>query len=173
MKVSLYMAMTANGMIARRDDRTGWSREEWKSYHDKVQEVGNIVIGRRTFEIMKNLREFDRIGNPFTVVVTSENLESRGNFAFVKSPKEALNLLESKGFPESLVAGGSMLNSSFIREGLIDEIFIDIEPKLFGKGITLFAKWDFEKELGFIDSKHISSSTIQLHYKVKKDVSWK
>ncbi len=52
-KVILYMAMTTNGYIARTNNDTPWSNEEWLSFAKKVEEVKNLVMGRKTFEIMK------------------------------------------------------------------------------------------------------------------------
>ncbi|TES95125.1 dihydrofolate reductase [Patescibacteria group bacterium] len=168
MRVILYMATTINGYIARKNDETPWSDEEWQSFKKKVSEIGNIVIGQRTYDIMKKGEEFQKIGNPFTIVLTRKKQEGNSNFAFVNSPKKALDLLKEKGFSEALIAGGSMLNSSFMQEDLIDEIYLDIEPFVFGNGIKLFADNDFEKKLELIETKPLSKNTIQLHYKVIK-----
>ncbi|PIP24236.1 MAG: deaminase, partial [Candidatus Nealsonbacteria bacterium CG23_combo_of_CG06-09_8_20_14_all_37_18] len=51
----------------------------------------------------------------------------------------------------------------------IDEIFIDIEPIILGKGIPLFRDKDFKRNLKLVGQKKISESEIQLHYKVLKD----
>ncbi len=67
------------------------------------------------------------------------------------SPKEALKLL--KDFKEVIVAGGGALNASFTEENLIDEIFIDIEPIILGKGILLFRDKDFEKNLKLLGKR--------------------
>ena len=168
MKVILYMATTANGYIARKNDETPWSNEEWQSFKKKVGEIGNIIIGRRTYEIMKEKKEFQKIGDPFTIVLTRKRREGSSNLTFVNSPEKALDLLKEKGFSETLVAGGSTLNSSFMQGDLIDEIYLDVEPFIFGNGIKLFTDNDFEKKLELIETKPLSKNTIQLHYKVIK-----
>ncbi len=167
MKVVLYMAITANGYIAKENNETSWSDEEWKSFSEKVKEIKNLIIGRKTFEIMEQEKEFKKIDNPFTVVV-SDKKENNSNFEFVSSPEQALNLLKEKGFSEVLVAGGGMLNSSFLQKGLVDEIYLDVEPFLFGKGIKLFAENDFETNLELLETKQLSKNTIQLHYRILK-----
>ena len=55
-----------------------------------------------------------------------------------------------------------------MKENLIDEIFLDVEPKIFGRGIKLFSDNDFEFELELIDIKKFSQNELQIHYKVKK-----
>jgi len=163
MNVILYMAMSANGYIARKNNQTPWSEEEWKSFSEKVKSVKNLVVGRKTFEIMKKNQEFQKIGNPFTVIVSSKENK---NYNFANSPEKSIEVLKQKGFSEVLVAGGSMLNSSFVQKGLINEIFLDIEPFLFGKGVKLFDDNEFEVKLELLGTKNISKNTIQLHYKV-------
>jgi len=165
MKVVLYMAITANGFIAKENNETPWSNEEWQSFSDKVKEIKNLIIGRKTFEIMKQGKEFQKIGNPFTVIVSNQK-ESNSNS--VNSPEQAIKLLEEKGFSKILIAGGSMLNSSFMQKGLVDEIYLDVEPFLFGKGIKLFADNKFEAKLELLETKQLSKNTIQLHYRIFK-----
>ncbi len=165
MKVILYMAITANGYIAKENDETPWYDEEWKSFAKIVRKCKNMIIGRKTFEIMTKEGEFEKIGNPFTVVVSDKQKE---NSQFVDSPKNAINTMNEKGFGKILIAGGGMLNSSFMKEGLIDEIYLDIEPFLFGKGIKLFAENEFETKLELLETKQLSKNTIQLHYKILK-----
>lgn len=46
--------------------------------------------------------------------------------------KSLTNLLYQKGFKHILVEGGPTLLTSFLKEGLMDEIFITIAPKIFG-----------------------------------------
>ena len=165
MKVVLYMAITANGYIAKENNETPWSDEEWKIFSEKVKEIKNLVIGRKTFEIMEQGEEFQKIGNPFTVIVSTHK---ENNSNCVNSPEQAIDLLKEKGFSKILVAGGGMLNSSFMQKGLVDEIYLDVEPFLFGKGIKLFAENDFETKLELLETKQLSKNVIQLHYKILK-----
>lgn len=165
MKVVLYMAITANGYIAKGNNETPWSNEEWESFSSIVKKIGNLVIGRKTFEIMNQGNEFQKIGNPFTVIVSNKE---NNNSNFVESPEDAIELLKEKGFSEILVAGGGKLNSSFMQKGLVDEIYLDIEPFFFGKGIKLFADNEFEAKLELLETKQLSKNTIQLHYRILK-----
>lgn len=168
MQVILYMATTVNGYIAKENNETPWSDEEWQSFSKFVKEIKNIVIGKNTYEIMKKDDEFSKIGNPFTVVVSKEDFAHNYNFTIAKSPKEALKILKEKNFTKALVAGGGMLNSSFMKEKLVDEIYLDVEPLIFGKGIKLFSDNDFDAKLELMGTKSLSKNTIQLHYKILK-----
>ncbi len=166
MQVILYMATTVNGYIAKENNETPWSDKEWQSFSKFVNEVGNIVIGKNTYDIMKEDDEFSKIGNPFIVVVSKEGFAHSSNFAIANSPKKALKILKEKNFAKALVAGGGMLNSSFMKERLVNEIYLDVEPLVFGNGIKLFSDNDFDAKLELIETKSLSKNTIQLHYRI-------
>ena len=76
--------------------------------------------------------------------------------------------MKGKGFTSALVGGGGKLNASFMKENLVDEIYLDVEPVVLGKGVKLFDDGEFEKSLELLVIKKISKDEIQLHYKVKK-----
>ena len=77
-------------------------------------------------------------------------------------------MIEEKGFEKAFLAGGGQLNASFMKEGLVDEIYLDVEPLLFGKGIKLFADADFEYKLELLECKKLNANTLQLHYEILK-----
>ena len=55
-----------------------------------------------------------------------------------------------------------------MEDGLIDEIYLDIEPIIFGKGIKLFADNNFEVKLKLLGIRNLTEDILQLHYKVLK-----
>ncbi len=174
MRVILYMAVTPNDLIEKEDDDTTWVTEnEWKSFSGMIKRAGNMIIGRRTYEIMIKNNEFElsKLDKITTVVMTNDAFLKIHNpdFIFIaSSPKTALGILQKKVFKKILVCGGGGLNASFMKENLIDEIYIDVEPIIFGKGIKLFTEADFEAELKLLETKKLSRNEIQLHYKVVK-----
>ncbi len=162
------MAMTVDGYIADQNDQTPWSDEEWLSFSRFVQDAGNIVVGTKTYEIMEAHGEFSKIGNPFTVVVSTSSFSPENNTVFVRSPQEALQILEEMNFSKALIAGGGRLNAAFMKEKLIDEIYLDVEPFIFGKGVSLFSDELLDVQLKLMESKRLSDNTIQLYYQVVK-----
>jgi len=58
MKIILYMAITINGFIAKENDDTSFVSEiEWRSFRKMIKNVGNMIIGSRTYEIMRGGEE--------------------------------------------------------------------------------------------------------------------
>lgn len=167
--VILYMAMTANGFIATNDDDTPWSDAVWNGYYELVKKYGNIVVGKRTYEFMQESDEFKKLGFPETVVVSTSSPQEQGKVNFVDSPRKSVEVLEQKGFQEIIVGGGSATNASFLKDGLIDEIVLDIDPLLFGTGIPLFAPAEIPTvRLEVKEVSQLSKNTLRVIYKVLK-----
>ena len=66
-----------------------------------------------------------------------------------------------------LLVGGSKIYSSFMKEGLVDELYLTIEPVVFGNGKNLFSDESFETKLELVSSKKLNKKgTILLKYRV-------
>ena len=171
MKVILCMAMTVNGFIAKETDETSFTTEaEWTAFRSRVQEAGNMIIGRRTYDVMLANNEFKGLENVLTIVVThgTSNIAPLENVIVVDSPRAALDTVREKNMDVALLAGGGAINGSFMKEGLVDEIYLGVAPLALGKGITLFGNTDFEAKLDFIELIQLTPEEVQLHYKVIK-----
>ena len=171
MKVILYMAVTANSYIAKENDDASFvSAVEWKSFRKRIKRVGNIIVGRKTYEIMLRNNELNGLNEIKVVVVTGDKsfTVSDNSHTAAISPKKALEILHQQGFQEALVAGGGGLNTSFMEEGLVDELYLDIEPIILGKGLPLFREAEWEVKLKLLNIKKLSAQEVQLHYKIVK-----
>jgi dihydrofolate reductase len=160
------MAASLDGFIARENDDTSFiSKDEWDSYSKIVRSAGNVVVGHRTYEILTKQPEFQEFKDVIVTVVSSHRVNIVDSKHIVaSSPKEALDSL--RNFDEVIVAGGGILNTSFIEQNLIDEICIDFEPIILGKGIPLFSNLGTEKTLELVGTQHISANELQVRYKI-------
>lgn len=171
MKVTLFMAISVNGMITRNNGSEDFlSNKNWNSFCKIAKKTKNIIVGRKTYEAVTNWNEdfnFDDLTKVTKVVVSKKKKKTIKGYNFVSSPKEALKLLKKKGFKDVLITGGSKLNSSFAKRGLINEIVLNIEPAVIGKGIPLFSKEKFDLKLKVIKIKKLENNLIQIHFTVK------
>ncbi len=171
MKIVVYMGQSVNGYIAKEDDDTSFvSEKSWESFEKLYQKIGNIVIGKTTFgvSLLDNSFPYPRALN---VVMTHKPVENKWGNEVVftdKSPQQVVSLLKSKGFDTVFIAGGGKINAAFLEAELVDEIYLDIEPVIFGQGKPLFAQGAFESKLKLIETKMLSPNEIQLHYQVIK-----
>ncbi len=169
MKTILFMVMSLNGKIANPDGMYAWaSKEDWESFQLHYKKARCIIIGRNTYEKLKNIPSFPTNRCTCVVMTHDTTLQSSHPRIIVtqNSPRNVLKTLESKGFTEVLIGGGGEINSLFMKQSLIDELYITIEPIVFGKGIPLFIESDFEKKLQLLSVNNLNKHTLQLHYRV-------
>ncbi len=171
MRVILYMAMTANGYVATTEGGTEWvSPGDWERFKELARETGNVVVGRATYDAMVDEKTFP-VPGALNVVMTREapTADPLKEVVFSDaSPEEVIAMMREKGFESVLVAGGGSLNGSFMTDGLIDELYLTVEPVVLGDGIRLFEHGDFARELELVDTAKLSEHEVQLHYRVKK-----
>lgn len=168
MKVILYMAISVNGYIAKKDDETPWSDEEWGAYQTMVKKIGNVVIGRRTYELMNEDKTLTDLPCSLVVVLTSkEGMKSDDQrVVFVSTFSKAVKTVKSHGFDEVLIGGGGKMNTTALQTGRVNELYLDVEPWLLGEGLILFEKLPSDFKLKLLKTRRIGKNTIQLHYKI-------
>lgn len=153
MKVILYAALTANGMVAKIDGNSDWpSKEDFECFNTTCRKAGGVIMGRNTFDNFNNgnITDWPNVDGLHIVLTLEEYLETKHpNIKLVKSPLEAIKVAEEVGLKEVVVCGGSQTFGIFMKEKLVDEMYLDIEPLLFGQGMSLFNAGDFETNLKF------------------------
>lgn len=172
MKVILYMTTSLNGIIATPDNKEDFlSDENWVEFVKIVQKSGCLIWGYKTYELVKAWNEsYIEPLNKIVKIVVSSKLNSHVDegFLLATSPQEAIQIAREKGFDEVILSGGSKNNSAFAKLNLIDEIIINIEGVIIGKGIPMFNPDDFKLKLNLQESINITDNVIQLHFEVIK-----
>lgn len=167
MKVKLIIAVTADGKTALDPaHKTDWTSSEDKKYFiEETKKSGCIVMGRRTFET---------IGKPLpgrlNIVMTThpQNYASiPGRIEFTNQPpRELLNYLSGLNFESVSLCGGAEINTLFLKEKLIDEIHLTMEPKIFGKGLNLFTDSSTIIDLELLSVERLGQNGVLLKYRV-------
>ncbi|MBI2670593.1 dihydrofolate reductase family protein [Candidatus Woesearchaeota archaeon] len=165
------MAMSVNGYIARTSGEEDFlSDKNWFIFSKIAKEIGCLIVGRKTYEVVSSWKgyNFDDIKAKKIIISKNNNFKVNKSYLIASSPTDSINKAKSLGFKKVLVSGGSRVNTSFIKEGLINEIILNVEPIILGNGIKLFAEGNFITKLKLLDIKKVSNNITQLHYKVKK-----
>lgn len=166
MKSILYMAMSLDWYISDRNNKTPWSDESWQNYKEAISKVWSLVIGYQTYVDMRDFDEFDMIGNPKTFVFTSKDIDDSWNFIFIKNYEEFKKKADKMSVVEAIVWWWNKLNSYFLENNLVNEVFIDVESFVFGQGLKLFDGISKNIELELLNIKKYWKKWVQLHYKV-------
>src|SRR3990172_3225178 len=73
----------------------------------------------------------------------------------MKKPADLLSDLETRGYKEVAICGGASIYTMFLEANLVDTLYLTIEPKLFGKGVSLLNKLT-NVSLTLATTKHLS-----------------
>lgn len=170
MKVILYMAISVNGYITSGKDNSDWvSKEDWNEFDKLKRECGVMVMGKNTFQQFQD--DFPQEG-ALNIVMTHDRslLEKKIDNVFFtdKNPKELIKWVAEQGFKQLMIIGGMTLNTSFVKENLVDEIWLSVHPIMIGSGKTVIDKFEMFKKLTFIGSKELSEGLVQLRYRIKQ-----
>jgi dihydrofolate reductase len=167
MKVTLYMAISIDGFIAKKDGDSEWvSPVDSENFEAKIKEKGCIVLGRRTFDQYR--RELYPVKGVTNIVLSSKAPDEKvEGTIFATSPREALRVAEEKGHSEVLLIGGGRTNGALLNENLIDELILSVHPLVLGEGIKLFEGSEENLDLELLHKQRLSEGLIQLYYEVK------
>ncbi len=170
MKTILYIATSIDGFVAKKDGDSDWvSEADTVNFERKIKEIGCVVVGRRTFDQYRG-EIYPVIGVDNIVLTSKSSLGAdEENVVYVKSSSEAIRVAEVRGHHRVLIVGGGTTNGLFLKEGLIDEIFLSVHPLILGSGIKLFEGVEADIKLELIDHKKYEGGLVQLHYQVIKN----
>jgi dihydrofolate reductase len=159
-------AVTADGKIAR--DKSHMS--DWTSKEDKVvmrdilKKSDVVVVGNNTYKTaIKPLSKRNCI--VFTRSV-DEPVQENPLLLYVNpSSTDVSSLVSKKGYKTVCILGGAQTYSYMISNNLTDEIYLTVEPLLFGEGIDLFNK-KTDSRLKLLDVRRLNDEgAVLLHYK--------
>jgi len=164
MKVNLIAVLSVNGKISRSNNVSiDWnSKEDLEWFKDITKNIGVVILGRRTFETFKS-----PLKGRLNIVMTRSPLKSwRDDLIFTSSsPAQILEMIGKLGYTQTAVIGGQEIFTLFMREKLVDDLYITYEPILID-GIDLLSQIQTDVKLKLIDMKMLNSQTFMVHYAI-------
>ena len=173
MHMVLIAAQSLDGFITKHaEPGTAFTSPEDKAYFRRiVAEFDVCLFGGETYRVS---REFirDRLpGSPLRLVMTrsperyaAEAIVGRLEFAN-SAPAALVAGLRARGFKRCALLGGSHVHSLFLAARLVDEIWLTVEPVLFGGGTPLLAR-PTEVGLKLQVTEKLGASTLLMKYEV-------
>lgn len=180
MKCSVYMAVSVDGYIAKKDGNIEWlNKPEFAiekinglTYNEFISTVDAIIMGRNTFEKVLTFG-FWPYEEVEVIVLTNKALtipdELKGKVHKKSGEhKKIIEELKEEGKKHLYIDGGQTIQE-FLKAGLVDEITLTIIPVLLGEGIPLFGTFGHITNLSLIESNTSKNGFVQLRYLIKKD----
>ncbi len=150
MKKILIVATSLDGYIARRRDQvsTAWTSAADRKWFGQIsRQAGVLIMGAPTYATIGRALPDRQI---IVMGEASDNQDLPGVEEFVvggagvyrshgRTPEQICDLLTAKGLSQVAICGGARIYQSFLAAGLVDELFVTIEPVFLGDGIKLTA----------------------------------
>ena len=180
-KVSVYIATSLDGFIARNEGKLDWLDEanatvpvgEDCGFQAFMDSVDTLIMGRKTYKKVLSFGKWPYGRTP--VVILSHNAISFPPSIpdMVTHSSEPLHhllkRLSGEGTEHVYVDGGITIQR-FLAEGLIDEITVTVIPIILGGGIPLFGQLVKDVKLTHERTKVFDFGFVQTTYSVQKNV---
>lgn len=174
MKVSVFCGTSVDGFLARLDDTFDFLQAGESVPHgfrEFFNTVDVVVLGRRTFEVVRRLGHFGLYGKKQIVVLSSRPLDLSPIKVRIEqmsgTPQEIVSQLEKRRFKHAYVDGGITIQR-FLAAGLVDRITVTRVPLLIGQGIPLFGLLPHDIQLRHVATRSYKGGLVQSKYDVKR-----
>jgi dihydrofolate reductase len=181
-RVTIHMAASLDGFIARKDGRVDWleTSDEFADGHTLEPEfieaflkaIDCYVMGSRTYETALSFEAKGfgwSYGDKPTFVLTSRDLpRTRDNVKFYSGDlAQLVNGHLRSEFRNIWFVGGGAVSGECLRRGLADEVSFSILPVLIGEGIQFFERLGKDVLLHLSEVKAYKSGMVELRYEVR------
>lgn len=171
MKIIIYLATSANGLISNHRNAPDWlSAAYGQGFMEICERTQAVIMGKTTYNILAP--DYLPLKEGSMMVLTHDTTAepAQANVQFTNNrPSEIVAQLTAKGHTEAVIIGGTQTVAAFMEAGLVNEIILVVEPVLFGKGLPLLDDMELEQKLSLLEVKKLNDHTVQLHYMLNKE----
>lgn len=174
MKTILIFVSTLDGKITRWGDPMirSWSSRDDQKYFDAIWNKTRVIImGSATYNPAPVKANPDHL---FIVLTRSPHKYVGSNTpGFLEFTDESPERILTRFMHDErnvLVVGGSQIATVFLKKQLIDELWLTIEPKIFGNGASFVTDEKLDIDLHLISSEQLNEKgTLLTKYSVIKE----
>jgi len=167
-KVVLGLGISLDGYIARPDGAVDFLfMPKDYSMGPFFATIDTAVMGRKTYDVALKMGggSYGGSGMKSYVFSHSQPPGERGGVTSVNdSSKSFIEKLRKRSGKNIWLMGGGELARSFLKEDLVDELYIGIVPVLIGEGLPLFPSAFPQREFSLLENKTFSQGLIALKY---------
>lgn len=174
MKVTMVMLASVDGKTTQGNNSNIYiwsSKEDQKHFFSLIKKNNLIIMGRATYDASQPVIKIEK--GKLRIVLTrrpekylNQTIKDQLEFSD-QSPEKLVRRLSLLGYKKMLLVGGSIVNGLFLKQNLVDELYLTIEPKIFGDGKNIIEGQLLNKSLQLISIKKLNNvGTLLLKYRV-------
>ncbi len=174
MKLSVFCGISLDGFLARPDhtfDFLDAGGNVPHGYEEFFASVDVLVIGRKTFEVVRGFGEWPYGQKPVVVLSAGHALDCSSINGVVEQmsgePDQIIAHLKARGYRHAYIDGGITIQR-FLIAGLIQRLIITRVPVLIGNGIRLFGPLSHDISLRHIATRTYAGGLVQSEYEVAR-----
>jgi dihydrofolate reductase len=165
-KVIAGLGISLDGYIARLDGSVNFLfMPKDYSMGPFFKTIDTAILGRKTYD------DGLKMGGSFTgsikyyVFSKTQPPGERNHVTFTnESPSAVIAEIRKKPGKNIWLMGGGILIRDFLKEDLVDELYLGVVPTLIGEGIPLFPSGFPQREFELVENKTYSRGLIALKY---------
>lgn len=181
-KLQLQVQISVDGFIAGENGEMDWMEWNWsediKQYVSSITEpIETVLLGRKLAEGF--IPYWADAATKEPKVEGSEKFSTVHKMVFTKTLKthewkntelatgelaEEVNKLKGKDGGTLMAYGGGSFVTSLIKEGLIDEFHLLVNPTALGKGLPIFQGLETLQQFKLVEAKGFDCGIALLHY---------
>lgn len=175
MRVVLIAAQSLDGFLAKHEtpgtDFTSAADKAW--FPACLRDFDTCVMGAQTWRVSRN----EILAAPYSgrrrIIMTRDpealaGDAQPGRIEFTCEPAiELVARLSSESVARCALLGGGVINGLFLQAGLVDELWVTVEPVLFGEGRPV-AEGKLDVALSLAEVVKLGPDTLLLKYSVQR-----
>lgn len=168
MEIILMAAVTLDGKIARHAAHlSDWtSPEDKRLFRTETRHAGVIIIGHNTFRTLSR-----PLPGRLHIVLTrdlADKVNIPGVVEYTTAPPATIAAdLAGRGYARAILVGGAQVNALFLAAALVDEIWLTVEPVIFGQGIALFEGVAFDRRARLVSLTPLNADAFLARYSLR------
>jgi dihydrofolate reductase len=173
MQLSAFCGVSVDGFLARPDDGLDFllaGEQVPHGFPEFLATVDVVVMGRRTFDVVRRLGHLSAYGGKPMVVLTRRPLAPPAApgepvETAAAEPAEIQRQLAARGFQHAYVDGGITIQR-FLAAGCLDRMVITRVPVLIGAGVPLFGPLPGDIQLRHVATRSLGAGMVQSEYDI-------
>ena len=173
-KITLYIAASLDGFIARRDGSIDWlpteAGPEDYGYQEFLAGIDTVVMGRKTYDLARRRDGPEPFAGRRGVVFSRRRAGQRdGRTRFIgDDPADTVRELRMKRGRGIWLVGGGEIARECLEAGLVNEVVLTLVPVLLGDGLPLFLPRAGTTWLHLRGSRSFPNGLVQLTYETRR-----